>query len=265
MSNGRCVRCACVNAGRTCTDCRPSRTNPQRCENLATANDSGSSIDHSTDALVSQQDEPNRSQDSNLPPIAFDHLPVFEPTSAANFQWGASDGFAVTLAIDRAYAEIVHWRRNVFLLPSGKVGRDFVRELSRLFTAYAERQPIELIAMKAAMTMPALLLQKPDIKSKARDHVKCLERRLQQWSSGDIDELLREGRTIQQHLPQSDLKDHTWEERKTRAFAKLMFEGKVRAALRLLSDQASSGILSLDQELDGTSVRDILKDKHPPA
>ena len=265
MSNGRCVRCACVNAGRTCTDCRPSRTNPQRCENLATANDSGSSIDHSTDALVSQQDEPNRSQDSNLPPIAFDHLPVFEPTSAANFQWGASDGFAVTLAIDRAYAEIVHWRRNVFLLPSGKVGREFVRELSRLFTAYAERQPIELIAMKAAMTMPALLLQKPDIKSKARDHVKCLERRLQQWSSGDIDELLREGRTIQQHLPQSDLKDHTWEERKTRAFAKLMFEGKVRAALRLLSDQVSSGILSLDQELDGTSVRDILKDKHPPA
>ena len=119
--------------------------------------------------------------------------------------------------------------------------------------------------MKAAMTMPALLLQKPDNKSKAKDHVKCLERCLQQWSSGDIDDLLREGRTIQQHLPQPGLNDHTWEERKSRAFAKLMFEGKVHAAIRLLSDQSSSGILSLDQEFEGTSVCDIPKIKHPPA
>ena len=130
------------------------------------------------------------------------------------FQWGASDCLAVTLTIDHAYAEIVHWQRNIFLLSSGKAGGDFVRKLSRLFTVYAECKQIELIAMKAAMTMPALV-QKPDIKSKAKDHVKCLERCLQQWSSGDINDLLRQGRTIQQHLAQSVLKDHTWEERKT--------------------------------------------------
>ena len=201
MSIGRCVRCACVKVGRTCTDCHPSRTNWQRCENLATANDSGPSIDRDTDASVSLQDEPYRSQDSNPPlpviNVALGHLPPFAPMSAANFQWGASYGVAVTLAIDRSYAEIAHWRRNIFLLPSGKVSIDFVRELSRLCTAYAERKLIELIAMKAAMTMPALLLQKPNTKSKAKDHVKCLEKRLQQWFSGDIDDLPREGRTIQ--------------------------------------------------------------------
>ena len=70
------------------------------------------------------------------------------------------------MAIDRAYAEIVHWRRNIFLLPPGKVGRDFVRELSCLFTAYTECKPIERITMKAAMTMPALLLQKPETSTK---------------------------------------------------------------------------------------------------
>ena len=101
----------------------------------------------------------------------------------------------------------------------------------------------------------------PEARNQYEDHVKCLERRLQQWSSGNIDDLLREGRTIQQHLPQSVLNDHTWEKRKSRAFAKLMFEGKVRAALHL----SSSGILSLDQEFEGTSVHSILKDKHPPA
>ena len=39
----------------------------------------------------------------------------------------------------------------------------------------------------------------------------------------------------------------------------------MRAALCLLSDQSSSGILSLDQEFEGTSARDILKDKYPPS
>ena len=163
MSNGRCVRCACVNAGGRCSDCRPSRTNPQRCENLPTANASGSSTDLNNESTVSQQNEPNQSQNSSTMHPVRGHLPDFEPMSAANFKWGASDGLAFTQAIDHAYAEIVHWRRNIFLLPSGKAGRDFIRELSRLFLSYAESKLMERIAIKAAMTMPSLLLQKPDI------------------------------------------------------------------------------------------------------
>ena len=265
MSNGRCVRCTCVNVGGRCSDCRPSRTNPQRCENLPTANASCSITDLNNESTLSQQNEPNQSQNSRTMHPVRGHLPDFKPMSAANFKWGAADGLAFTQAIDRAYAEIVHWRRNIFLLPSGKAGRDFIRELSRLFLSYAESKPMERIAIKDAMTMPSLLLQKPDITSKAKDHVKCLERRLHQWFSGDIAGLLSEGRIIQNRLSQKAPKDHTREERKTRAFANLMFQGKVRAALRLLPEQASPGILSLDQEVDGTPVRDILKDKHPPA
>ena len=44
-----------------------------------------------------------------------------------------------------------------------------------------------------------------------------------------------------------------------------MLEDKVHAALHLLSYQALTGILSLDQEFEVTSVHYILKDKHPPA
>ena len=46
-----------------------------------------------------------------------------------------------------------------------------------------------------------------------------------------------------------------------------MIEGKVNAALRLLSDGDDAGVLSLDETIseDGPSVREILKEKHPDA
>ena len=58
------------------------------------------------------------------------------------------------------------------------------------------------IALKAAMVLPALL-QKPHMISKSRDHVKCLECCLHLWCEGDINALLVEGQTIQQHLQHS--------------------------------------------------------------
>ena len=76
---------------------------------------------------------------------------------------------------------------------------------------------------------------------------------------------MNEGRTIQLHLPLSRPLNHTQEQRQARTFAHLMFQGKVRAALRLVSDQCSSGVLNIDQEVDGTPVLDLLKSKHPPA
>ena len=44
---------------------------------------------------------------------------------------------------------------------------------------------MECITLKAAMVMPALLLQRPHRDSKSRDHVACLERRsLPLWRGG---------------------------------------------------------------------------------
>ena len=176
-----------------------------------------------------------------------------------------TDGPSVAHAIDCAYADIIHWRRNLFLLPSGKADRDFIREQTHLFSSYAECKPLERVAMKAAMTMPSLLLQKNCATSKAKDHVKCLERRPLLWFVEDIDSLVREGRIIQQHLSRTAPKHHNQQDRLTRTFARLMFEGKVRAALRLLSHHDSVGVLNLDHEINGIHIREILKDKHPPA
>ena len=50
--------------------------------------------------------------------------------------------------------------------------------------------------------MPVLLLQKPSKSSKSKDH-HALERRLNLWEEGKIEELLYEGQTIQERLKSS--------------------------------------------------------------
>ena len=69
-----------------------------------------------------------------------------------------------------------------------------------MFNAYAEGSALKSVAMKAAMTMPALLLQKPSSRSKAREHATHLERHMKLWLEGKLDDLMHEGRTIQQQL-----------------------------------------------------------------
>ena len=100
--------------------------------------------------------------------------------------------------------------------------------MTKLFTAYVQQSSHEPFTIKAAMTMPALLLQKPHSKSKTKDHITCLTRRLSTWENGDIALLVREGNQIQGHL-HSSAGSHEKDNDATlaRTFAKLMMEGKV--------------------------------------
>ena len=127
-------------------------------------------------------------------------LPTYTSANGVTFSWGDVNGPDFRQAINAAYAEVTHWRRNVFLVPSGEAGKEFVLELARLFRTYAESSALESIALTAAMVLPTLLLQKPPGQSKAKDHVLCLGRRMQLWKNGNINELVIEGRVIQEHL-----------------------------------------------------------------
>ena len=189
-------------------------------------------------------------------------LPEFEPLSAAdNFTWGNVEGVTFKSAVNTAFMEIVHWRRNLFMIPSGKAGKEFVQEQARLWRAYATASALEAVALRAASVMSILLLQKPYEQSKSRDHVSCLTRRLKTWLEGDIESLLNEGRTIQSHLHRG--KKHRSQEDVTRTFTKLMFLGRVSSAMRVLTSASSGSVLDLDTDVSGKSVRDILKEKHP--
>ena len=120
--------------------------------------------------------------------------------------------------------------------------------------------------------MKCLLLQKPHAKSKAKEHSIHLERRLKLWRDGNIDDLFQEGRCIQIHLVSLGIQ--TPDPGKTvRVLNRLMLQGKVNVAMRLVTRDANRGVLSLDDLIpieigqNGEPIqkmkRDILLEKHP--
>ena len=114
--------------------------------------------------------------------------------------WEEKDGEYITQKVNQCYNKVVHWRRNLVKEPFGKAGTSFVHEISRMFQAYSGSSALERIAMKATMIMPALLLQKPHLKSRTKEHAKHLERRLATWKVGYLDSLLDEEQTFQSRL-----------------------------------------------------------------
>ena len=166
-----------------------------------------------------------------------------------NFQWGELNKEACVHALDDAYEEIVSWRRNIFILPTDKVEKAFIKELARLYQAYAGKSPLECIALKACSVMQSVLLQKPHAKSKTKDHIACLERRLSLWNEGKFKELLSEGKCIQRHLSNSTASNLTTQnemQKIARGFNRLMLQGKVRQAVNLISNANRRGLLNTD-------------------
>ena len=281
--NGRCRGCICAKNNRVCNNCKPRKD--KRCENQKLA--LPSLIQDGYPTTQGNEPSPNQNQvlDNERTSIGLDdqnqnvrtvvetensvleseRLPDFIPVQPASFKWEQIEGEAFCQDIQECYNQIVHWRRNLFKVPSGQAGKSFVRELTRMFQSYADASALETVALQAAMVMPALLLQKPHAKSKAKEHSVHLNRRLKQWMNGDINSLLDEGRTIQQRLDGQHKQrsgEHT-----ARVFAKLMMEGKVRAALRLISEDDNGGILTLESHVlpdDSETVRESLLKKHPP-
>ena len=161
--SGRCLRCACVQGRRNCDNCAPSYHN--RCSNQP-RNSCGSqtmmSKNHSpppSEVILVATEANSTSSPTDVvgPPDAFAHsaivtpvqtpiaspivepsaplsppeLPLYPLLSQPAFTWGQLDGQDFTQAISAAYAKVVHWRCNLFLVPSGKAGRDFVTDINR--------------------------------------------------------------------------------------------------------------------------------------
>ena len=96
----------------------------------------------------------------------------------------------------------------------------------------------------------------PSATSKSKEHSVALERRLALRRQGDLNMLMKEIRFIQHRFVNS--KRARSVEDFSRAFAKLVFQGKLTAAIKMLDRENSSGLFQLSDE-----VLTQLKEKHP--
>ena len=136
-------------------------------------------------------------------------------------------------------------------------GRDFIDQLTKHIDDWNNRSPLQHLALKVAIVLLAVALQKPGQRSKAKEHQECLKNRLTLWRNGEIGSLLREGRMIQRRLSKSHKNDPP---NKAHIFAKLVMEGQINSALRYLSEDDSGEVLPLTDDV----VRQ-LGEKHPEA
>ena len=109
---------------------------------------------------------------------------IYSSEPCMDFQWGDTDDETFFELIKDAFEVMVHWRRNSFLVHSGKAGKDFVLGCIKLMLTTP-------ITLTACCLFQVLLLQKPHAQSKSRDHVHYLEHHLDLWHNGDITALVK--------------------------------------------------------------------------
>ena len=150
------------------------------------------------------------------------------------FKWGDIDAATFIVRVEMIYGKVVCWNKNLFLLPTGKSGKLYIDESVKLLNSWVEGTALHDIAFNSIMIMPNLLLQKPSKKSKAKDDLTALERRMQSWLKGDLMELLHEGEMIQKNLTQQLTKGDIG--KISNKFTTLMRKGNVNAAINLVTE-----------------------------
>ena len=143
-------------------------------------------------SAIQPPEECDHSTPENALNDALGCLPNYKAINApSTFVCGQhGDGRTITVSlstIDNAYNEISKWRGNTFLVPYGKVGREFIDKMTQHINDWNNGSKMQPIALKAAIVLLAVGLQKRSQKSKDKDHQEYLAKRLVLWKEGQID------------------------------------------------------------------------------
>ena len=138
--SGRCKNCSCSRSGTACTDCLPSKRG--RCRNTRQEPTLASDLERTKHASQ-QMPAPDSDHEEGIsqprlmsasdpdleqPQTAHTSeqvraLPQFNPMSCDNASWQTRTGREFSDAIEDAYSQVVHWKRNLFMVPSGAQGK----------------------------------------------------------------------------------------------------------------------------------------------
>ena len=178
---------------------------------------------------------------------------------ANNIKWGEHIGeIPIRDITEKTYKSIIGWKKNIFPLPRGKCGSEFIKELTRLINLFVNKTKWQRVAMSMIHIFIPIMLQKPSAKSKPRDHAKYLTSRLERWSNGDLKSLMEETCEIQKRLLSGKMKTSK-EKAKQRLFVQLMLLGKIgEASKKINNDDEIKGVHQLTDD-----IKEILQEKHP--
>ena len=186
-------------------------------------------------------------------PEVVPNIPNYLESTNPRFSYPDIPGETFVNLINDLHDEIVTWKKNLFKLPTGSAAKVFIKELSLWLERFNRKTEHHSIALKVYIILPALMLQKPSKTSKSQEHFKKLEHRLAAWKDGRIDELIQECRTIQKQFSSNERCN---KEDKAKNFAKLVFQGKINAAMKLLTN-IDAGVHNVDD-----TILNELQQKH---
>ena len=129
--SGRCRNCSCVKNDITCQNCAPQQSG--QCENTVQLPQNAlldpDSSNSTTVTINSQQmsitstasERVGTFQDDSSPQHLINVTKPFPDLQSLNFTWNSYSGELFCRKINTAYEKVVHWRRNLFQVPSGKM------------------------------------------------------------------------------------------------------------------------------------------------
>ena len=158
---------------------------------------------------------------------------------------------------------MVGLQNRLYIIPGGAVGRRYVGVLSDevKHTAIGNYPSDRLVVFSAVM------LQRDKMIRKVRDIRKLLVRRLDMWERDEFDGLVQEATRCNRSMKMKRKSDNS-EDHVVKVFTRLMLQGKVRPAVRWLTDKVG-GVLDpngtiIEKGTDsGKRVLDVLRQKHP--
>ena len=167
----------------------------------------------------------------------------------------------------KRWLSIVSLSGSHYHLPGGSVGRKYVDQLTHELSHFsAGNYPSERFII-----FSSVVLQRDRSVVKGADIRRVIERRLIMWDKGDFDLLVQEAERCDKSLRPRTKFNHDKTHTAT-VFTRLMLQGKVKAAVRWLSDNTKGKVLRPDDKIpvkltDGStahsSVADVLRIKHP--
>lgn len=147
-----------------------------------------------------------------------------------------------------------------YQVPKGKVGREFTSNLLKIILQIINRKANS----EKLLSFQGLILQRHPLISKSKEIKRRIGVRIEAWSKGEYEWLASTFIDDSDSLVNSRVKKLD-KDKTASIFNKMVLAGKVKAAIRWLTERDQAGLIDFDESLPSSNLtaKEVLIDKHP--